>query len=113
MRETVTRHLTHAGYTVIAAADGPTAIARAAGHDGPIHLLLSDVVMPGMRGPEIADRLTTDRPATAVLFMSGYADGLMDDRGILPPDTALLTKPFTIPQLLTAVRTAVGTQHGS
>jgi len=64
--------------------------------------------MPGMRGPEVAERLAVDRPGTAVLFMSGYADGLMDDRGMLPPSITLLTKPFTAAQLLAAVRTAVG-----
>jgi len=67
--------------------------------------------MPGMLGPELADRLTTEHPAVTVLFMSGYADGLINDRGLLPPNTTLLAKPFTASQLLTAVRAAVFEAH--
>ena len=113
LRDTVARHLTRAGYTVITAADGTEALRQAEHHNGPIHLLLTDVVMPAVPGPELADRLTADRPDTTVLFMSGYAEGLTNDRGVLPPDTALLSKPFTRTQLLTAVRTALETRRPS
>ncbi|MEU7904945.1 response regulator [Actinoplanes sp. NPDC049118] len=106
IRETVARNLSNAGYAVIAAADGSEALTLAADH-GTIDLLLSDVVMPGMTGPELARRFTTDRPGSRVLLMSGYAEGLIDRHGMLPPGTALLAKPFTTAQLLTAVRTAV------
>jgi FixJ family two-component response regulator len=76
---------------------------------GPIHLLLSDVVMPSMHGTELAALVCAERPGTPVLFMSGYADGLMDDRGVLPDDITVLPKPFTTNELLAAVRTAIAT----
>ncbi|MEU4221563.1 ATP-binding protein [Actinoplanes sp. NPDC026623] len=106
IRETVARNLSHAGYTVITAADGAHALDLAADHDA-INLLLTDVVMPGMTGPELARRFAADRPAGRVLLMSGYAEGLIDRHGMLPPGTTLLAKPFTTAQLLTAVRAAV------
>ncbi|MFC6607194.1 ATP-binding protein [Amorphoplanes digitatis] len=106
IRETVARNLTHAGYTVITAADADEALTVAADHDT-IDLLLTDVVMPGTTGPDLARRFATDRPASRVLLMSGYAEGLIDHHGMLPPGTTLLAKPFTATQLLTAVRTAV------
>nr|WP_221383392.1 response regulator [Actinoplanes polyasparticus] len=111
IRETTARILTRAGYTVITAANGPEALELARHHHEPIQLLLSDVVMPDMPGPELADRLTTDRPSVNVLFMSGYADGLINDRGLVPPDATLLTKPFTASQILTAVRTSLETHR--
>lgn len=106
IRETVARNLSQAGYTVIAAADGAHALDLASDHDA-IDLLLTDVVMPGMTGPELARRFAADRPASGVLLMSGYAEGLIDRHGMLPPGTTLLSKPFTTEQLLTAVRAAV------
>jgi PAS domain S-box-containing protein len=106
LRETVARNLSHAGYTVLTAADGTEALTLAADQDD-IDLLLSDVVMPGMTGPELARRFAADRPSCRVLLMSGYAEGLIDRHGMLPPGTALLAKPFTTAELLTAVRAAV------
>ncbi|MCM4078560.1 hybrid sensor histidine kinase/response regulator [Paractinoplanes hotanensis] len=111
IRETAARILTRAGYTVITAANGPDALNLASHHHGSIQLLLSDVVMPGMPGPELADLITTDRPTVNVLFMSGYADGLINDRGLLPPSATLLTKPFTASQLLAAVRASLETHR--
>src|SRR6185503_4431700 len=73
LRDVAGRILGGAGYRVLAASCGPAALELAAAHDGPIDLLLSDVVMPGMLGKELAERLTGVRPATRVLYMSGYA----------------------------------------
>jgi len=83
------------GYQVIDAGSGAEALAAAARHAGPIHALLTDVVMPGMSGPELAEHLRSRRRGIAVLFMSGYTDDFLDRRGALSADTMLLQKPFT------------------
>jgi PAS domain S-box-containing protein len=108
LRETVCRSLVKAGYTVLTAAGGLAAIAVAAGHAGRIDLLLSDVMMPGMLGHELAAQLQHSRPETPVLLMSGYAGGLMDNHGALPPGVTVLPKPFSEHELLLAVRAGLG-----
>ncbi|GGM09608.1 PAS domain S-box protein [Dactylosporangium sucinum] len=103
LREVTTRILRRGGYTVLAAADGVAALQVAADHSGPIDLLLTDVVMPGMLGRVLAERLQRTRPATRVLFMSGYAQPVLTSNGILDPGVHLLEKPFTGTDLLNAV----------
>ena len=73
-------------------------------HEGPIDLLLTDVVMPGIGGAELAHRLHPRRPATRVLFMSGYTDDVMVQRGVLAEDAALIQKPFSSDALLAKIR---------
>jgi CheY-like chemotaxis protein len=90
-------------YYVLEAPDAPTALELARKHHGRIHLLLTDVVMPGMSGRELANRLIASRPEVKVLYMSGYTNDLIDQHGILDRDTALLEKPFTLHSLLTKV----------
>ncbi|GGL14711.1 ATP-binding protein [Mangrovihabitans endophyticus] len=104
LREVAGRILSAAGYRVIAADSGPHALELAARHHGDIDLLVSDVVMPGMLGKELAERLVGQRPATRVLFMSGYAQPVLASHGTLEPGVALLEKPFTAAGLLSAVR---------
>ncbi|MEV6306720.1 ATP-binding protein [Actinoplanes sp. NPDC051861] len=104
LRDVAGRILTGAGYRVITAEGGAQALDLAARHDGEIDLLLSDVVMPGMLGKELADRLVVVRPGTRVLFMSGYAQPVLASQGTLEPGVALLEKPFTANDLLVAVR---------
>ena len=104
LRDVAGRILTGAGYRVLSAECGPRALEVAAEHDGDIHLLVSDVVMPGMLGKELAERLVEARPGTPVLFMSGYAHPVLASQGTLDPGVALLEKPFTAGDLLTAVR---------
>jgi two-component system cell cycle sensor histidine kinase/response regulator CckA len=104
LRDVAGRILTGAGYRVIAAEGGAQALELAARHDGEIDLLVSDVVMPGMLGKELAERLVGVRPGTRVLYMSGYAQPVLASQGTLDPGVALLEKPFTAGDLLTAVR---------
>jgi PAS domain S-box-containing protein len=108
IRDTLTRTLTKAGYTILAATDGADALDLAEHHPHNIHLLLSDVIMPGMLGDELATRIHERRPATKILFMSGYAGDLVHRYDVLAPGVTALPKPFTTDELLTAVRTAIG-----
>jgi CheY-like chemotaxis protein len=101
----VTREiLTRRGYTVLAAEDGPSAIAAVRHHGGPIDLLVTDVVMPGMSGPELAALLGAERPALRVLFTSGYADHEVLGRGVSTDGLAFVPKPFTPEGLARRVR---------
>ena len=83
------------GYTVLEAPNGETALRLAAKHHGPIHLLLTDVVMPGLSGRQLAGQLAELRPDMKVLYASGYADHAIVHHGILESGIAYLQKPFT------------------
>jgi PAS domain S-box-containing protein len=91
------------GYSVLDAPNAAAALKLAKKHRGRIDLLLTDVVMPGMSGRELAKRLTSQQRGVKVLYMSGYNNVLIDHQGILDPDTALLEKPFTLHSLLIQV----------
>jgi signal transduction histidine kinase len=104
VRELVRVALTRAGFRVLAARDGEEALVRAAAHPGRIDLLLSDVVMPGLSGPELARRFRQARSEARVLFMSGYASDVIAEDGALPSDAELLSKPFTPDELVARVR---------
>jgi YesN/AraC family two-component response regulator len=93
---------------VLEAADGRAALQVAAAHDAPIHLLLTDVVMPDVNGPDLANRLTAVRPEMKVLFMSGYTDDAVVRHGILSEGIAYLQKPFTPRVLAGKVRSVLG-----
>jgi len=80
------------------------------GSQTPIDLLLTDVVMPGMGGKQLAKRLLELRPGLRVLYMSGYADDVINNREVLPESTLLLPKPFTRAVLLRKVREALNTK---
>jgi two-component system cell cycle sensor histidine kinase/response regulator CckA len=103
VRDLARRVLERSGYTVLACADGAAALAVAESHDGPIDLLLTDVVMPGLRGYEVAARVVETRPEIKVLYMSGYAEeapvGNPKVRG-----GPLIEKPFAIDVLTRRVR---------
>ncbi|HWY89962.1 MAG TPA: PAS domain S-box protein [Solirubrobacteraceae bacterium] len=103
LREVTRRILTGAGYQVIVAENGPKALAAASGHAGSIDLLLSDVIMPQMPGPQLAKRLLAERPSVRVLLMSGFAQPILDSGGHLDVGMALIEKPFSGPGLLAKV----------
>jgi len=103
-RNAIVHLLEEVGYRVIAAGDGESALASAGAHDGPLHLLLSDVVMPIMGGPELARAILRERPEVRVLYMSGYVDSPIVDHGLLDASHCLLAKPFSLDELLQAVR---------
>src|SRR5262245_37935255 len=88
-----------AGYQVMAE-DGDHALRIAEDHQGPIHVLLTDVMMPGINGKELADRLVGKRPEIKTIFMSGRAAEVITDAGVLIPVDAFLAKPFTVDRLL-------------
>jgi len=99
-RQVLKRH----GYVVLTAADGQTALDLAGEQEGPIHLLVTDVIMPEMSGRQLADRLRELRPSLKVLFVSGYTDDAVVRHGILEPGIAFLQKPFTPESLARKVR---------
>jgi len=105
VRSAVVRILQRAGYRTLAAANGPEAIALLHEATVPIHLVLLDVVMPGLGGPETWEQLRALRPDLRVLFASGYADERY--RQLLPPRAGLLEKPFRAEDLLHHVRAAL------
>jgi CheY-like chemotaxis protein len=96
--------LRDAGYRVLEAEGGADALALARSHPGPIHLLLTDVVMPGIRGPELAARVQARRPETRVLFMSAEPCGAFPQAS---PHALALGKPFVLEDLANAVRAAL------
>jgi PAS domain S-box-containing protein len=92
------------GYQVLDAADGQAALNLSRSHEGPIDLLLTDVIMPGINGRELADLLQPERPEMQVLYMSGYTGDAIAHHGVLADKSAFLPKPFTLEDLLRKVR---------
>jgi two-component system cell cycle sensor histidine kinase/response regulator CckA len=96
------------GYQVIDAANGEEAIGLSAGHPGTIHMMITDVVMPGMNGRELANRLQAQRPGMKILFMSGYTADVIVQRGIIDSTEGFLAKPFSPVALTVKVREVLG-----
>jgi PAS domain S-box-containing protein len=107
VRALAQRVLERCGYTVLACADGAEALRVAEGSPLHIDLLLTDVVMPGLRGHEVAERVTASRPGVKVLYMSGYADEALLGRAAID-QRALIEKPFAVDALAERVREALG-----
>ena len=99
VRNLVREVLENYGYRVLEATDGPKALSIGESYIQTIHVILTDVVMPGMSGRAVADRLANSRPEMKVLFMSGYPDDAIVQHGVLDPDTPFIEKPFT-PEVL-------------
>jgi CheY-like chemotaxis protein len=108
IRDVAHRVLTCAGYQVTTTADGQEALALLADVAVPADLLLTDVVMPGMLGKEVAEHVRAARPGTRVLYMSGYAQPVLASRGTLDEGVSLIEKPFSRAALLDRVREALG-----
>jgi len=104
LRHLAARALERRGYRVIEAADGRRALAIAEQHPGRIHLVLTDVVMPGPNGRAVADELRRRIPGIKVIYMSGYTDDTMAQRGVLEPGVPLVRKPFDVADLVRTVR---------
>jgi PAS domain S-box-containing protein len=100
LRELVSELLGRQGYRVLAAADGAKALEAARNFRGAIHLLLTDVVLPGIGGPILAKQLSAEHPEMKTLYMSGYSEFNSSGHGGLPPDARLLQKPFSKETLL-------------
>src|SRR5262249_14722019 len=96
------------GYRVLEAPNGAEALRVAAEHSGPIDLLITDIVMPWMRGRELAARLSAARPQIHILYISGYTDGSIQESGELEPGAAFLEKPFSSEALARKVREVLG-----
>jgi len=104
VRKIVSRVLTDCGYEVLAARDGAEAIRLFEASESPIDLLFTDVVMPGMRGTELASRLREARPDLRVLFTSGYVDTHHSELEHRGPGTGYLQKPVSYPDIARKVR---------
>jgi two-component system, cell cycle sensor histidine kinase and response regulator CckA len=104
VRSVVREILQLTGYHVLEASSGEEALRISAGQVGHIHLLLTDVMMPGMSGPEVAQRLARTRPEMRVLYMSGSSNHILIRYGVVGQDTALVQKPFTPGALAHKVR---------
>jgi len=109
VRDMVRDMLQMSDYTVLEAGSGDEALRLCDQHAGPLHLLVTDVMMPGMSSRELAQRLALLRPAMKVLYMSGYTGDIIDINDTLAPGTAFLQKPFTLDTLARKVREVLDT----
>jgi PAS domain S-box-containing protein len=109
LRYLARQYLEKQGYRVIEAADGAVAMQIAVAHEGVIHLLLTDVIMPGMNGRELAQRISEIRPNVKVLYMSGYTENVVGHNGTLDAGVRLLQKPFNLRDLKSIVREVLDT----
>jgi two-component system cell cycle sensor histidine kinase/response regulator CckA len=107
VRAVIAEMLEGSGYAVISAADGAEALRLSGDFDGKIDLLVTDVVMPGMSGQEVARRIARDRPATRTLFVSGYNEEAIQQHGVLAHGAAFLEKPFSSAELARKAREAL------
>lgn len=103
-RKALLESLTREGYTVLEASDGAEAIQIVLGHEDPIHLLVTDVVMPGMSGGELAQRLRSISMDMKVLYIPGYTEDTVVPHGVSDGHTAFLKKPFTLMALTRKIR---------
>jgi CheY-like chemotaxis protein len=104
VRELAREVLRQGGYGVLEARNGLEGLEAADAHPGPLHLLITDVIMPEFNGRELAARLGARRPGVRVLYISGYTDTAIVRHGVLEPATAFLQKPFTPDALRRKVR---------
>ena len=113
VRRLAAEFLASNGYTVLEAQDGGEALQVCEEHRAPIHLLLTDVVMPGMSGRELAVRLAGRRPEMKVIYMSGYTDDGIVQHGVLEEGILYLQKPFSLDALARAVHMGLEAGRGN
>jgi CheY-like chemotaxis protein len=111
VRELASRILRTHGYQVVAADDAAHALDLCRSGKVQPRLLLTDVIMPGMSGKDLAQAVTEHLPGTPVVYMSGYSDEIIAHQGVLDPGLVLVEKPFTEFALLQAVRSALHRKH--
>ncbi len=104
LRELISNRMRTEGYEVLEAANGGEAVAIASRHKGDIRLLLTDVIMPKLRGPELASRLRLKFPGLKVIYMSGYTESALVQDGMLERNTVLPQKPFTVKKILEVIQ---------
>jgi PAS domain S-box-containing protein len=107
LRALTERILAGHGYHVLTAANGAEALRVSAAHEGPIHVVLMDVVMPGRSGRQIGEEIVRQRPDTSVIYVSGYTDTAITHHGVLAPGVRFLQKPFTSAVLVRTIRDAL------
>ena len=95
------------GYSVLVASTPDIALRAAREYDGIIHLLITDVILPGVNGPELAQQIARIKPGIACLFMSGYTADVISDRSVLDESVNFIQKPFTIPDLAAKIRSVL------
>jgi PAS domain S-box-containing protein len=113
LRRLITRTLQKAGYTVLTAAEGEEALRVLEQHGEPVHLMVTDLVMPGMSGRDLAERVERTRPHMKVLYMSGYTDDVVVRHGIVEQGVRFVSKPFATAELLRTVREVLDAPRGS
>src|SRR5439155_420248 len=113
LRRLMREILSRSGYTLLIASTGEEALRLSREHPGPIHLLVTDMVMPQMGGRELVSRLGPQRPETKVLYMSGYTEDAIATHGVLDPGSAFLEKPFSPEALARKVREVLDTRHAA
>ena len=111
LRNVIVDLLAQLGYRMLSARNGSEALHLAQEYAGRIDVLLSDVIMAGLPGPELAQQLILARPEMKVIFMSGFADSSLAPDGVLKPGTVLVQKPFTVRALSAKLREVLDTSR--
>lgn len=107
VRAVAGRMLTNYGYTVLETANGAQAFDICDGFPDPIHLFITDIIMPDMNGKEIARRVVASRPGIGILYMSGYLDDTVLPDGVVKTVSGYIQKPFTAESLCSKVRSVL------
>jgi CheY-like chemotaxis protein len=110
VRKSAAEYLAENGYTVLVASRGSEALEIAERHEEPIHLMLTDLVMPKMSGRDLAEKIKATHPETKVVFMSGYSNNLLSSQQVLDPKHVLLQKPFRLAALGLCIREALNSK---
>jgi DNA-binding NtrC family response regulator len=113
VRQAARQFLTRSGYNVLEAIDGEDAVRASREYGGPIQLIITDVVMPRLGGPQLAERLADERPDMKVLFVSGYAENTILQHGKIDVRTRFLQKPFSLKTLARKVREVLEASEAS